>query len=308
MPVPQAVIEMEQRANALIQSMNEGGAQPPTPAPAPPAQAPVAAPAAPQPQPTPQSQPPASAPAADTWEHRYSVLQGKYNAEVPKLVGQVSELTRKVDELTRLNAGLSEQLKNAPVQPLVRPEDVEEHGESMVDLIRRAAREELQAATSKIDELSRELDAIKGPAQKATQQSFLTKLGELVPDWGQINDDASFHRWLLEPDELSGEIRQTLLDRAHGALDGDRAAKIFTAFKRARETWAASATDALSQQVVPNTGSAGAPPTQSVQGKVWTRAEINDFYTKVRTGQLKGPEAAAIETDIQQAMIQGRIQ
>ncbi len=309
MSLPSAVIEAERRADALIQAIQSGNA--PTQAPAPveaPAPAPVAAPA-PAPQPGSTNQPTGSAPADDSDEHRYKVLQGKYNAEIPRLLDQVTRLTAQTQEQARLIEQLSAQLKSMPAAPtsLVTPEEVEEHGEGMVDLIRRAAREELATKDAAINELRLEIHQLRNGFVQTKQKGFLETLADAHPDWPVINDDQSFHRWLGQVDALSGRTRQDLLDEAQKAQDGTRAAAVFTAFKKDRDSWAATSSQALQNQLVPAPGAGGAGPQVQPGARVWTRAEVTDFYTKVRTGRLKGQEAAAIESEIQRAMAEGRI-
>lgn len=305
MSLPKSVIEAGERADALMNALQTGN-QPAAPAPQP---APAAPPAAPAPAPEPGSAqaPQVSAPDDASLEHRFKVLQGKYNAEVPRYVSQVSELNARNQELERLNRELTQKLAAAPPpQPLIRPEEIEEHGENLVDLIRRAAREESAADKAKIAELEQRLTQLG--SNVAPKRGFLEVLAEKVPGWAVTNDDSTFHRWLLEKDPLSGRTRQSLLEEAQQQGDGERAANIFITFGKDRDSWAARSADALSSQVVPAAGAGGGNPAATAgQGRIWARAEVTDFYTKVRTGQIKGQEQAAIEAEIQRAMVEGRI-
>lgn len=307
MPIPKVVQDAADRADAILSgTRNVNQPQPAAPAaPAPSAPAPTPA------QPTGSSSPsPSSAPAADNFEHRYSVLQGKYNAEVPALNAEVRRLTGEVERATELIGQLQQQLASAQPQPqsLIRPEEVEEHGEGLVDLVRRAAREELQGRDRQIAELQAELHQLRGGVGKLTQKTYVERLTEAVPNWAVTNADPDFHRWLGEMDDLTGKQRQRLLESAHADGDAEGVARIFKAFDRARDSWAQQANDALAGQVVPGAGGAGGNPSLTNPGaRIWTRAEVNETYRLIRTGQLKGQEAAAAEAEIQLALQEGRI-
>lgn len=317
MPLPKIVQEAEERSNALIANLvNQQVPQAtppaaPAPAPVPTPPAPTPAPVAtPSPAPAPDSTtaPPASAPVDQGLEHRYKVLQGKYNAEVPRLHADLdAERAARVSMENRVRL-LEEQLNAIPkeARSLVRPEEVAEYGEGMVDMVRRAAREELAAANSTIEQLQRQLQELQTGVQTSRRKSFLEVLAEAHPDWAVVNADEGFHQWLGETDPLSGRTRQELLDAATAAQDGARAAVFFTNFKAARNSTAAAANQALQTQVVPNPGTSSTPVAPPV-GRVITRAEVQSIYARIRSGQLKGQDAVAAEAEIQQAMLEGRI-
>lgn len=295
MPLPNAVEQAEALADQLYQQAYGNGSAPeggqPAAAPAP------AAPAA---------------PAPDTWEQKYRVLAGKYNAEVPslsrknkELEGQVATLSQQVAQIT---AKLEQTEANAKRQPLVKPEEVQEFGEPLVDLIRRAAREEAQAlvpqANPQVETLATELKSIKEQGAKTAWDTFLTRLTELVPDWVQVNGDETFLSWLAEIDPLTGAERQTLLSDAQDRLDAVRVAQFFKTFKAQGATRAEAARVGLEQQAVPNTQSRAAAPTGKV---VFTRREVQQFYADWKAGRISDAEAVAKEAEINKAAAEGRL-
>lgn len=316
MPIPQAVLEQEERANALLKKLNEGGQQPQTPPaqqPAAPAAQPVQQPVAAQSQstaqpPTPPATQGGSAPN-ETAEHRYAVLKGKYDAEVPRLNGQIHDLSARMEQQQRLIEQLTEQLKSAQPEPkpLVTQEEVTEYGEGLIDVVRRAAKEELQSRDQTIAALQAELESLKTGVVKSRQLGFFETLNRDHPDWGVLNGDPQFHQWLGEIDPLSGKQRQAILADAQQAQDGARASAVFTAFKKARDTWAAQSTAALNAQQVPDTGASTVTPGDPASLRIFSRQEVNDFYAKFRRGELSPTEAAATESEIQRAMVEGRI-
>lgn len=303
--LPRAVIEAERKANEALERIQAArNGQTPEADPAPePAPQPPADPAATTTDATPPA-PPAQAPTAgddDKWEARYKTIAGKYNAEVPRLHQQLkerdSELKGLKDRIELLEAASSK-------EPLIKPEEVQEFGEPLVDLIRRAAREEIGAKDTEIQQLKAKLDSFEVKTTANTEATFYEDLAKAVPDWMAINDDPEFHRWLAEHDELTGFQRQQILSTAEANRDATRVARFFSAFKKVQEGTAAAASTTLESQVAPTTSRVDAPP----QGKkIWTRAEIADFYAKDRRGAYTDEQAAAIDSEIQAAIAERRV-
>lgn len=308
--LPRAVLEAERKADEALQRLQ--AARQPQQAQAevtPPAdsQTPTPAVASEAPAPAPESTAPTNTPPTEgdeKWESRYKTLNGKYNAEVPRLHAALKERDSKLNSLTDEVEALKAKVEAQNREPLVKPEEVNEYGEPLVDLIRRAAREEVSTKDAEIKELSRKLDRMSTQTVETQEVSFYDKLNAAVSDWMTINNEPEFHAWLGEIDELTGVQRQAILSEAEEKRDADRVARFFNAYKRVQETKAANARVSLESQTVPVTSRVDAPP----QGKkLWTRAEIADHYAKDRRGEYTEEQAMAIENEIQAAIREGRI-
>lgn len=295
MSLPRAVLEAEERANRLQEELLK---QQPTEGDATPGASPESQPETPA---TPGDSTPQTATGADEQlEHRYKVLQGKYNSEVPRLASENRELKAQLQSLTEQ----VEKLKAAPPEPLVKPEEIEEYGEGLVDLARRIAREELMQKDSEIESLKSKIESLSNVTSQKVESDFFKSLTEMVSDWKEINQDPKFLTWLDEVDELTGQTRQDLLTAAERARDAVRTAKFFTAFKKTSSSWAANSAQSLEAQVAPATSqNSPAPPSK----KVWTRGEVAEFYARIRRGEISDKDAIAIEADIHAAQIEGRI-
>lgn len=253
--------------------------------------------------PAPSAPAPAPQEGDEKWEARYKTLHGKYNAEVPRLHSALKERDQQLNSLTEEVEALKAQMA-AKKEPLVKPEEVSEFGEPLVDLIRRAAREEVQGKDVEIAELRKRLDAVTHQTTETREVGFYDKLAEQVPDWMAVNDDPDFHAWLREADDLTGAQRQAILSEAEVKRDADRVARFFKAFKRIQETKVAAAETSLDSQVAPVTSKADSPPPGK---KLWTRGEIADFYARDRRGEFSEEKAAAIDSEIQSAIREGRV-
>lgn len=239
--------------------------------------------------------------ANDPWENKYKVLAGKYSAEVPQLAAERRELRHKVQQLEKE----LERAKNAPApERLVKDEEIAEYGENLVDLIRRAAREEVASKDAEIEILRAKLESFEHQSQKNTVVDFYTRLGQLVPDWVAVNENKSFHKWLAERDELTGIERQEILAQAEAEKSPERVAAFFNAFKKQTNSAVAQANQRLATQVAPASDVSDGPPPGK---RTWTRSAIADFYRQVRLGQIAEDKALAIESEIQLASIEGRV-
>ena len=238
-----------------------------------------------------------------SWEQRYRSLTGKYNAEVPRLAAANRELTAKLQSIEQEIESLRT-AKQTPRESLVKKEEVEEFGEPLVDLIRRAAREEMSDKDSVIESLKAKLDRFEASNVRTIEVDFYERLASSVPDWEEMNKDRGFLDWLAEYDELTGKQRQDSLDDAVSMKDASRAARFFNKWKDMSQKKAATATRSLESQVVPATGTVSTPPPGK---KIWTRTEISDFYGKARRGEISDKQMVAIEADIHAAQLENRI-
>jgi len=289
--LPRAVIAAEKRADEILQEIEKQGQMEQMPQP------PVESQDPPTPQPAIDSPPPQE----ESWEHRFKVLQGKYNAEVPRFAHENKDLKGRLQSLE----DQLEEMKNAkPPELLVKPEEIEQYGEGLIDVARRVAREELASKDAMIAKLKSEIDSVKSVQSHVVQDSFFRSLTEMVPDWEALNADTNFLNWLDGVDDLTGETRQALLGKAEQQRDPVRAAKFFNTFKKTSQSWAAQSAASMEQQIVPPTNQAPSTPQSK---KIWTRAEITIFYDRVRRGSISDADAVAIEADIASASVEGRI-
>jgi len=262
----------------------------------------------------------------DTFAQKYRTLQGMYNAEVPRLKSENKELSNRVAHLEQLLANLS--TAPAPTQAgepkVLTEQDIADYGDT-IDVMRRAAREEVAAANARVAQLEqavRQMQATVVPRveqvarhqSQATEQQFWAGLTSLVPEWEATNADAGFQSWLLDIDPLTGVSRQTYLEEAQRSLDAGRVASFFKEWGRvsgqavAHDKPKVAVASQLEKQVAPGRGrSVGAPA--GGDAKTYTTTDIEKFYADVRKGVFRGRDAERdrIERDIFSAQREGRI-
>ena len=262
-----------------------------------------------------------------TYEQRWRSLQGMYNADTSRLRAENTQLSQRVGQLEQLISSLSAP-QQTPAQTaadrLITDKDVEEYGDS-IEVMRRAAREEVTATQREIADLKRviaQLQAtvvpkVESVAQRQaqnTEQAFWSDLTARVPNWREINADQQFHSWLLEVDPLAGVPRQTFLDAAQGQLDAARVAGFFKTWQSLSGTSVAQetrniASSQLEKQIAPGRGRTSNATTTGGETKVYSRGDVAKFFDDVRKGLYKGREQERdrIERDIFAAQRDGRI-
>jgi hypothetical protein len=280
--LPKAVQRQIQEANKLAAQIKQGGqppaADPPSDPPQP-GQQPAAA-ASPSP-PAPAAQPAIPSPE-DSWEKKFRVLQGKYNAEVPRLSQQIRELTSDNQNLRSqltttqaLLTSLGQQRASAPAatpapapaaagSKLVKDEEVKTFGADLYDFIQRAAREVMPAAPAapapqvaqQVQQVQQQVQQLGAEVAQTKQQKMFTLLTEQVPTWEQLNGDPEFLTWLDQIDPYAGVKRQQLFDQAAERFDGPRVVAFFKGFQNEH----AAVTPPASQTPAPAAAPPAAPP------------------------------------------------
>ena len=307
--IPRKVQEAAERAEALHKQVYETPSEEPQPAPTEPESAPEGNPPADPPQDPPASDnaPPTEQPddqkKDDQWEHRYKVIEGKYRAEVPRLNAENRELKQQLDALKNEVEQLKSRGEQAP-SSLISAEDREKYGDDLLDVIKRAAQEQVAAKDSEIAELKRQLETVTTATTKNAELGFFERLGQLVPDWVTINGDDAFLKWLDEYEEFAGRTRQDLLSDAEQARDADRVARFFMKWKESQNASANQSKRNLEAQVAPDSKRVTSPPAGK---RFFTRAEISEFYAAARRGEIGAKEMVAMEAEIHAATLEGRI-
>lgn len=280
-----------------------------------------------EPEPAKAEEPPAP---KDDWEQKYRILQGKYNAEVPRMAQEIRNMRA---ELESLKQAKEKPAEAQPQKTVVTDQDVVDYGEDLIDLIRRVARGEVSSVE---ESLKPHLEEVKGQVQQTVERqaknAVYATLNRDVQDWQQINRSPEFLEWLDQADPYAGDIRKNLLSDAFSKGDADRVAAFFKGYLAEKQVVspeprqqqpAAPAAQApapeqppaqsgvsLEQLAGPAAGANGAAaPQQPQQPTVWTRDQVARFYRDVAAGVFENSpqRKAQIENSIAAAMKEGRI-
>ena len=265
-------------------------------------------------------------PAAEGWEQKYRVLQGKYNAEVPRLQRTVNEQSSAIEQLrsqvTATQGMLAALGQNrvaapagqgpAPAAPasLVKDEEVKEFGADLTDFIGRVAEQRLmQRIDQKLQPVQQQVDQVRNTAAQVVQantqtshERLLATLDKEVEGWRQQNNDPLFLEWLAQPDLYSGALRKDLLVQAYERFDAPRIAAFFKGYRNEHAVVtppAAAAAppaqgQAASQRTLDDFVAPGQPKAGGTTGaqngagkRIWTEAEIKRFYDDCTAGKFR---------------------
>jgi len=261
----------------------------------------------------------------ESWQHRYLSMQGRFQASqrsVGSLQQQMQELG---DELMRTQQLVQnqqvERTSEPPKKTFITPEDEAAYGPELIDLATRAAR---QAVGPELDTLKNENKELKQRVATKARQEMFGVLDGAVPTWREINRDQRFISWLRLPDVYSRRVRQSMLTEAYQAADAPTVLAFFNGFlKDETATGNAEPAPRSEPQPAPRTAAVplaslaapgrARPATGDTPGPadkpVFTRVQIQKFYTDVRKGVYAGRDTdkARDEQAIFAAQREGRV-
>jgi hypothetical protein len=283
--VPASVIKQQAAADAKIKALQDGTLTPDRNTDEPAAAAPIAA----TPEPTvvpPVTTAPVQQAISDGladesgWEHKYSVLQGKYNSEIGPLKQTVVDLKASMDRQQIVIEGLNSQQSVAPKESKVdvadlNPEDFTGWGDEMqtmvktVNQLKAVIRDQSEIINKGVpamaapadDGLSTRVESLETEVQDTRIQTYLKSLDDNVKgDWRALNKNVKFNAWLDAIDPLSLQPRRSLLTQAADSLNGQQVASIFNLY--AQESGVDAG--AVIADVLPVSNGGGAPPDNDV--------------------------------------------
>ncbi|MBT2772925.1 hypothetical protein J7J47_11895 [Halomonas sp. ISL-60] len=266
---------------------------------------------APKDEPKPQTQ------DALYWQHRFQVLQGKYNGELPALRKENEQLKQQVADKDRR---IQELEKQAPVTDNSGISDdqlaqfKESFGEDLVTFIERMSKQNAAAPETgntkelqdRLDRLEAEKEADAAEKREDAEARFWSSLEQAVPSFRQINSDPAFLQFLSKFDPQTGRQYQQVLSEAQQSLNAKGVADIFKLHLSQATPKTPEKRTVPDEQVEPRTTKA-APTPSSQGGKLWTGAEISQFYRDKTAGRYAADEAQRLEADIFAAQREGRV-
>lgn len=262
------------------------------------------------------AKPPETGEDAAYWKQRCNTVQGKLEAEMPRLYQQLREKDQKLQEtLERLAEREAAPAKSE--EALVTEKDMDTFGGDLIDLMGRKAteivRREIAAALA---EFRKEFGVVREQVGQVTERvvesemdRFWAGVMNLVPDWPVIDADPRWISWLDTAPPFAEETYRALAGKAIARGKPDKIAKLVETWKK--ETGAppvepprTSKQHELSSQVAPSTTRVTSTP---VAERLWTKSDYEAAYD-VRNVQRFGPEKAAqMAADADRAVAEGRV-
>lgn len=341
--VPAAVRRAAEAAEAAQRAAYpEQAPAPDAPAPAPSGDTIVIAEQPPAPQPAPtaavtsQGNEPAPQPAPTQWPpevelefHRIRSSEGRKRAQLEQALITAN------DRIAILENAVQEMQSRAPApaptpapapQRLITPEEENNFGPEMLDVVGRRARETISPELAELRAMMTSLEQRVTGTQTAivqdAKQKMLARLDQDIPEWRQINVTNEFKAWLALTDPLFGVTRQSALLKAYEQNDTARVLKFFQGFvselaasnpapapSAGPSPAPAPARPSLEALAAPGRARVSAQQNAPTEKPIITTADVNAFYDAVRKGFYKGREAEkeALEQELFLAQREGRV-
>jgi len=266
------------------------------------------------------------------WKQKYSVLQGKYDAEVPRMAQDLREANSRIakfeEKLTELATPKTQTIETP--KEIFTKEEIDDYGEDLLDVIGRKAE---QVANEKfmpvITGLRSELAAMEHRLGETGQKVAKHETNEVfalldreVKDWRNLNTNPEFNDWLDNTDPFTGQTRKNLMLTAFEAKNAPRVKAFFEGFLKENAAVTPDSAEAPSAQggamtsrldlgnyVAPGTPKSGGQAGAPKEKRIWSSKEVGKFYSDIQKGHYKTrPEdKARIEADIVAATTEGRI-
>jgi len=272
------------------------------------------APVQPEPTEVQETQVAHTAPEVD-WEQRFKVIEGKYRAEIPRLSDENRELRARFDEAVK---ALEDANKPKPQESkLVTDADVEAFGSDLVDMVRRASREEFETLSRKFSaELEARFGAVTEKVQrteqavaKTAEDKFWEKVLSEHADFDVVNNDPHWFEFLDTRIPGSRFTRRALATDAIEARDAVALNEQLKAFKDTYAVPVAKPTKPkpnLNSQVAPNTSSVSSPSADPT-GRIWSAQEYQAALDHRNLQRMSREDYDALVAEADTAYAEGRV-
>jgi hypothetical protein len=187
------------------------------------------------------------------WEHKYKVLQGKYNSEIPELTRMVEDLKTQMERQDTVIQGLNSQhSEQSPSKEIdiadLNPEDFQGWGDEMKTMVSTVNKlkaiisdqqtiiagfngQPAVAAANTDGELQGRVENLESNANDTRITSYIKYLDDNIKGkWRVLNKNAHFIQWLGVTDPVSMQSRKVALTAAAENLRGAQVASIFNLY------------------------------------------------------------------------------
>lgn len=244
------------------------------------------------------------------WKARYTILKGKYDAEVPRLSHELKELKEHVTSLSKKEE--DEQARIANEKDTADFESFKEtYGEAFVEKIQKLVEKKFE---EKISPYKKEIDNVKEDNIKAAQTTFMNQLDAKAEGWRDLweGKDPKFIDFLSQSEPSGLYTYGDLLRTYNDKWDSDKMARVFNIYKEQTKQTHTKPTDSQRKLDVPDTlmtpsRSTATPSPSDNKKKIWTESDISKFMLEERQGKYSPEDAEKIWDDILAAPSEGRV-
>ena len=319
MSIPKSVEKQGQRADELLAAQNKPNPPDPNVTPPPDPGTPPSDPNAPPvtpPEPAPSVVPPVTPPAAppepDYSKEAYLTLQGKYNAEVPRLYSEIADLKIRMAEMVQSHVAPA---PPAPAPPEDEPASIKYMRKELPEFEGAVTFLATKIADEKLAAKLKEIDGRVGQVEATTTETagniFYKYLDDNVKNWRAINNDPGFLNWLSQQDRYTGAQKSQLLQGAYNRFDGITVANFFSDYVKEKSPAtppAAPPAPDITKFVATPPGTT-TPPAAPPPEETMSRGDVKKFYDDVAAGKFrfKPDDMKKTEEKINRLSLAGKI-
>ena len=263
----------------------------------------------------------------DTYRKRYETLQGKYNAEVPKLNQELRKLKDDIfQRLGDLNKATEQPEADEEADDTAKFEEElegyrEQFGDELLTLIEKLTERKAKSLLGEsLSPVSQKVDSVESAQIQSAQAAFVDDLssrvdGEWEPLWK--GEDQGFIDFLDQKEPNGFFTYREVAKKANDSWDADTLSKVFNTYlaslnqKSEPNTPKSSSREkvnekAQQERVAPNRKKVAQVPAEN-EARIWTQADIKEFQEKDRKGKYSKEESEALWHDFLRAPSEGRI-
>lgn len=205
---------------------------------------------------------------AEKSDHKYKVLQGKYNKELPRerearkiaeeravgveyensqLRKQIVDLTSRLEKLEKgdgvkkvedstTSKSVTDTLNELETDPEIQfvKSEFPDVWKGFKKALAKTYGSFIEGTASKITKVEEKIKSTEETAAKTSWMNFNKHLDDNVEGWRIVNKDPEFHKWLDEEEEYSGVPKKILIKQAIDEMDGPRVGKFFIDFAKTK--------------------------------------------------------------------------
>jgi hypothetical protein len=235
------------------------------------------------------------------WEHKYSVLQGKYNKEVGELKGIVVDMQSQMERQEKVIESMNSKTIDSPsikVGEDLNPDDFAGWGDEMKLMVNQ-----VNSLKSIITDQNTVISGLKGGQPGQTDDGLQTRVESLETeindnraatylkfldenikgDWRVLNKDPNFNAWIDQQDPISLQPRRTSLTSAASQLRGDQVSSIFNLYISAN---AAGGDVTIADALPGGSGNSGLEDVTHRPKKETTQDEVTEAQRQFVQGKI----------------------
>ena len=245
------------------------------------------------------------------YKDRYLSLKGKYDAEVPRLHGELKDFKAQVfEKLSTFSQKPQEEQESKPKENERLSKFREEYGDDFVETLKELMLSELSPKINEsVKTVQQQVESVEDTQIRAAQQNFVGYLDQAVQgDWKSLwsGNDPKFMDFLSKPDPSGLYTYGELVQMYNEKWDADKLTKVFNTYFEDSAPKQKQPNPAKEAMVAPSRSTTHTTPASSDK-RIWSQESMKQFQTEDRQGKYTPEESLALWEDLMKAPSENRM-